>query len=203
MPDAVLLCDLDGVLRTFDRSNRALEVIEGKHGLPVNTLLTTAFMPERLQSVITGRISHREWVDTTHASLTDSHGVTIADELIDCWDNDRGEVVADVLHAIRELRAARWGVILATNATSRLEEDLAYLGLDRHVDGVVNSSAFGVAKPERDFYQHAQTVAGVPVERILFVDDKAENVAGAVAFGMTGIVFENVDHLRVVSRAFT
>ena len=72
--------------------------------------------------------------------------------------------------------AARYGsellqkVVLITNATSRLSDDLRRLGLDGAFDHVVNSSAVGAAKPDPAIFRTALAVAGVEVADALFVD---------------------------------
>ena len=75
---------------------------------------------------------------------------------------------------------------LVTNATSRLEDDLARLGLTDAFDFVVNSSAVGCAKPSRCFYEQAARRCGCERGAVLFVDDQAENVDGAIDFGFHG-----------------
>jgi putative hydrolase of the HAD superfamily len=67
----------------------------------------------------------------------------------------------------------------------------------RHSFQVSLSSCYlGLRKPDRAIYTHALDILGRPPERILFIDDRAENVAGAVAVGMRGIHFVGADKLR-------
>jgi HAD superfamily hydrolase (TIGR01509 family) len=51
-------------------------------------------------------------------------------------------------------------------------------------------------KPEPAIYRRALDILGRPAERILFIDDRAENVAGAAAAGIKAIRFEGVEALR-------
>jgi len=51
------------------------------------------------------------------------------------------------------------------------------------------SHRLGVAKPDRAIYLKAAEGLGVTVERILFIDDREENVAGAREVGMVGVRF--------------
>jgi len=51
------------------------------------------------------------------------------------------------------------------------------------------SHRLGLAKPDRAIYLHAAEGLGVPPERVLFIDDRAENIAGAHAAGMTTLHF--------------
>ncbi|MGZ4448072.1 MAG: HAD family phosphatase, partial [Nocardioides sp.] len=41
---------------------------------------------------------------------------------------------------------------------------------------------------------------GRPLDRLVLVDDRADNVAAAVAAGMDGIVFTDAEHLRAALR---
>lgn len=50
-------------------------------------------------------------------------------------------------------------------------------------------------KPEPEIYRYAAELAGYPPERIFFTDDRAENVAGALAAGFDAVVFESAEQL--------
>lgn len=49
------------------------------------------------------------------------------------------------------------------------------------------SHRVGVIKPDPAIYRHAAEGLGVPPGQILFVDDREENIAGAIASGMQAI----------------
>jgi len=52
-------------------------------------------------------------------------------------------------------------------------------------------------KPGLPIYERAIDILGKPPERILFIDDRAENAAGAAKAGMKAIEFKNEDQLHV------
>jgi HAD superfamily hydrolase (TIGR01509 family) len=54
----------------------------------------------------------------------------------------------------------------------------------------------GLRKPGLAIYKRALDILGRPAERVLFIDDREENVASAVAAGMKGIQFDGADALR-------
>lgn len=54
------------------------------------------------------------------------------------------------------------------------------------------SHAVNLAKPEAAIYHHAIAGLGVPPDNILFLDDRIENIEGALAAGMQAIQY--VDH---------
>ena len=60
----------------------------------------------------------------------------------------------------------------------------------------MSSCYLGLRKPEPAIYLRALDILGRPAERILFIDDRAENVAGALTAGMKAIRFEGAEALR-------
>jgi putative hydrolase of the HAD superfamily len=63
-------------------------------------------------------------------------------------------------------------------------------------DVLVWSYQLGIAKPDPAIYRYALEKLGTQPAETLFIDDKAENVDAAVALGMKGIVFSDVEKLR-------
>jgi len=51
-----------------------------------------------------------------------------------------------------------------------------------------------LAKPEAAIYQHAAQGLGLPPGNILFIDDRAENIAAARGVGMATIMYSHADH---------
>lgn len=90
----------------------------------------------------------------------------------------------------------RGPVVLVTNATSRLPDDLHQLGLTTAFDAVMNSSSIGVAKPDPKIFAAALAVAGVPAPDALFVDDTLANVEAARHLGVIGHHYVGVTELR-------
>lgn len=108
-----------------------------------------------------------------------------------------GEIAGSVA-LLRELHAAGVPQVGLTNWSSELFHGYApprhdFLAL---LDTIVVSGDEGVAKPEPAIYRLAIERSGLPAERLVFVDDKADNVAAAVALGMRGVVFTGPDALR-------
>lgn len=63
-------------------------------------------------------------------------------------------------------------------------------GFFENYDNLFFSFELGVAKPDRGIYEKVCAELGASAEQCLFLDDKPENIEGAKAFGMKGIVFE-------------
>ena len=64
-----------------------------------------------------------------------------------------------------------------------------------HFDRLVLSYEVGHLKPHRDFYLACATAAGLPPADCVFVDDLPENVEGARAAGLAGILYETTGQL--------
>ncbi|MEV6208924.1 HAD-IA family hydrolase [Kitasatospora sp. NPDC051914] len=192
--DAVL-CDLDGVVRFFDHAEVAR--LERAAGLPVGSTAGTAFAPGVLAPLVLGRLTRPQWRDAIAAGLADRVPPEEARALATAFSDSPVSVDAEVVGLLRAARSSG-PVLIVTNATVWLDEDLARQGLTGLADAVVNSSEVGAAKPDRRIYEAAAARAGVPPERCLFVDDSAANVDAATALGMTGLHYRTPADLRAV-----
>jgi 2-haloacid dehalogenase len=65
-----------------------------------------------------------------------------------------------------------------------------------HFRDIVVSGTERLVKPDSAIYELAVARFGMLAEQLLFVDDRAENVAGAEAVGMRGHVFRDARTLR-------
>ncbi|MEU4397337.1 HAD family hydrolase [Micromonospora orduensis] len=179
-----LLLDLDGVLRRFDPAVAA--GVEREYGLADGVLTEIAMQWGRLQPVLTGQVTHADWVTSVADALAEpAGGPDRARAAVEQWQRYRGEVDTEVLDFVREVRAAGIAVGLATNATDLLDADLAALGLVGELDVVVNSSTLGVHKPAPEYFQAACQALATPPARVLFVDDEDWAVRGARAAGLS------------------
>ncbi|MEV4755248.1 HAD-IA family hydrolase [Micromonospora sp. NPDC049559] len=179
-----LLVDMDGVLRRFDP--RFAAAVERRYGLPAGALLDTAMGWSMLQPALVGQVSHADWLDGVARALSGpavSHQDARA--AVEEWQTDRGEIDPEVLAFVREVRAAGVRVGLATNATDRLDADLAALGVAGEVDLVLNSSVLGVHKPTKEYFRQACLALETPPDRVLFVDDSDRMVRGARVAGLS------------------
>ncbi|MHB1021475.1 MAG: HAD family hydrolase [Acidobacteriaceae bacterium] len=61
----------------------------------------------------------------------------------------------------------------------------------RHFHHCTWSWELGLIKPDVAIYQHAAAGLGCDPSEILFIDDKEENIAGAKAAGLQGLVYAN------------
>ena len=66
----------------------------------------------------------------------------------------------------------------------------------RHFRDVLVSGEVQMVKPDPAIYRLAMDRFGLAAEHVLFIDDRADNVAGAEAAGMRGHLFYSADVLR-------
>lgn len=192
-PFDAVLCDIDGVIRFYDLSE--VTRLERAAGLPEGATAAVGYAPENDLPLLLGRATREQWADSIVRGLLPRVSSYEAEALAHAFSSAGfrvDEAVVDLLRQVREHRP----LVLVSNATPWLDEDLARLGLTDLAHSVVNSSVVGVAKPDRRIYEIAVEHAGVPTDRCLFVDDRQENVDAAVALGMAGVLHRDAADLR-------
>jgi putative hydrolase of the HAD superfamily len=86
--------------------------------------------------------------------------------------------------------------VLNNEARATNEYRFEHFGLWNHLEVAFSSCYLGLRKPGPAIYRRALDILGKPADRILFIDDRAENVAAAAASGMKTIQFQGADSLR-------
>jgi putative hydrolase of the HAD superfamily len=99
---------------------------------------------------------------------------------------------------LKQLVASNKCMVGALNNEARETNEFRFakFGLREFFKVTLSSCYLGLRKPDLAIYQRALDILGRPAERILFIDDRAENVAGAVNAGMKAIQFKNEEQLR-------
>jgi len=87
-----------------------------------------------------------------------------------------------VLHRVR--RAGRKTALLSNSWGNEYPRE----GWDGLFDAVVISGEVGMRKPEPEIYRHTAELLHLRPEECVFVDDLADNVRGAAAVGMVGVL---------------
>ena len=85
---------------------------------------------------------------------------------------------------------------LNNEARETNEYRFSHFGLRNYLRVALSSCYLGLRKPEPVIYQRALDILGRPAERILLIDDRADNVAAAEAAGMKAIQFVGAEALR-------
>lgn len=192
-----LLVDMDGVIRHWDGG--AVMVGDEELGLEAGTFASVALRPDRVQRANDGTLTDDEWRAEVAAALADEHGCD-PEHVLAVWGNDGFRIDDDVVALVQAVRDAGGLTACVSNATTRLEVDLAERGIDGAFGVVVNSSRVRSLKPDQAIYATAAEAVGAAPGDCLFVDDRAENVAGALATGMPAVRFRSAGRLEATLR---
>ncbi len=187
----VLLLDLDGVLRIWDPL--LTEAVETAYGLPRDALREAACDPPRLEAALTGEMDDRAWRAAVADDVARRYGEQ-ARPAVDEWLLPPGHVDPEALEVVRRART-RLRVMLFTNATSRLADDLDRLGLVDEVDGVLSSTDLGLAKPDPDVFSAAAVRTRLLFREIAYVDTSLANIATAEVLGIRSHRYRDVQGL--------
>jgi putative hydrolase of the HAD superfamily len=103
------------------------------------------------------------------------------------------------LGTLQELAASNKCMIGALNNEARETNKYRFetFGLFNYLKVALSSCYLGLRKPDAEIYQTALDILGRPANRILFIDDRIENVEAAVKAGMQAIRFEGERGLRM------
>ena len=179
-----LLCDLDGVVRLWPA--HLVATAERTAGLPDGSILQTAFAADLLPLAITGRITDEAWRQEVGTRLQHAWPEADASLAVADWSISPGEINQPVMALLQRRRVP---VALITNATTRLPQDLATLGLTGAFDQVLNSSIIGAAKPDEGIFTAALQALALPADQVLFIDDDPGHIAAAARLGIAGYQF--------------
>ncbi|MFV2145614.1 HAD-IA family hydrolase [Isoptericola sp. G70] len=188
-----MLCDIDGVIRFYDTD--VVSRLEKRAGLRAGTTAAIGFAPENDLPLLLGQITKEQWAHSIVQSLVPDVSRAEAQMLATAFTEAESRTDDVVVRLLRQVRSY-CPVVLVSNATVWLDEDLELLGLRDLANDVVNSSLVGVAKPDRRIYEIAAERAGVPTDRCLFVDDREENTTAAAELGMTTVLYRSAAGLE-------
>jgi putative hydrolase of the HAD superfamily len=99
---------------------------------------------------------------------------------------------------LEELAASDKCMLGVLNNEARATNDYRFekFGIRQYLRVAFSSCYVGLRKPGTAIYLRALDILGLPPARVLFVDDRAENTAGAEAAGMKAIRFTGAEALR-------
>ena len=183
----IFVFDLDGVIRHWDPE--IVKNAERANGLPEGALFQVSFETDLLLAAVTGKMTDEAWREEVATRLQREYPDANGAGAVAAWSDPVGEIFPgsrDVLTRARELGT----VCLLSNATSRLNADLAALGISGHLDHIFNSSEIGFAKPDERIYAHIEEALDVDPEQIVYVDDGPANVEAAIERGWNGLLAE-------------
>ncbi len=189
----LIFCDFDGVIRHWD--NAELFAREKSIGLESGYTFRHAFVLQQLLPAITGRVQDQLWRQQVQKSMAIEIGEEKAAELLQLWNTSKVSIDLELIAYFQE-SLPEHKLALVTNATSKLNDDLANCGLSGAFDFVINSSEIGVAKPDLGYYTQAVAVTNANLEQSIFIDDSQKNVTAAEQFGLAAFYFEGSEKLK-------
>ncbi|MCI0158278.1 HAD family phosphatase [Leifsonia shinshuensis] len=102
----------------------------------------------------------------------------------------------DTLQVLLDLKAGGTRLALLSNAGRDFGSYFRHGTLGDLFEQVFVSGELGTVKPSADIFEHVMAELGVTPEQTVFIDNKAENVEGAVALGIAGHVYTSAADLR-------
>lgn len=194
--DAVVF-DMDGVIRHW--LPEYLDEAEERLGLEGGSLAAVAFAEPDFRRAMTGELSVEEWAGRIGAQLAADQDVD-ADAVAEAWLASNWRIDEDVVDLVRGLREAGTPTALFSNASTKLEADLEEMGFGDLFTVVANSSRMGRTKPDVAAFDHVAELLVIDPARLLFVDDRPENVSGAVDAGWHAVQMRGADRLAAALR---
>lgn len=197
-PIDVVVFDMDGVIRHW--TGGAMREFEEAHGLEPGTVGAAAFSSPIYDDAMRGRLTAEEWAAAIGERIAEDHPGVDVDACATMWLATEWRVDEEVVGIARALQAAGQRIAVFSNASTRLEQDMSSMGVGELFHHVANSSAIGKAKPDVDAFEHVAADLGVAPERLLFVDDRDENVLGALDAGWHAVQMRDAAGLGDVLR---
>ena len=183
--------DLGNVLSLVDESVGAQELAR-LSGRPEQEVFAAVFAPGRKALLETGK----QTFDDFAARCGERLGVTIpAGRFRAIYESVLTPNVAIFPLAERLLARRRVGLCSNTSA-AHWELERRRLPFADRLDPVIVSYEVGVMKPDAVIFHALASKARVAPQRVLFVDDRPENVDGAKRAGLQALQFTGVAHLE-------
>ncbi len=199
-PIDVVVFDMDGVIRHW--VPEYLAEAEERLGLDAGSIAAVAFSQPLFRDAMVGTHTVEEWaqhIGEAVAGATADRGVDAA-AVADVWLASSWSLDDDLVGLVAAVRAAGTRTAVFSNASTKLEADLVEMELGDAFDVVANSSRLGAVKPDAEAFEQVTAMVDAEPARILFVDDRSENVAAAVASGWHAVQMRGARRLSAVLR---
>ena len=145
-----------------------------------------------LYSFETGRITSRDFFE----GLSSTYRLKLNfAEFVDIWNSGFSENHAVSSIILRLAQQVRLFLLSNTNSLhfEYLQSSCAVI---KEMETVILSYQVGCLKPAAEIYEHALEVAGLPAERVWYVDDVPEFVGSASGLGIHGIQYQSAPQLQ-------
>ena len=188
-----MVFDCGGVLLR-DGDLAAYDAWEKRLGLPAGELARRLWNGETWKLAELGQITDAEFwqrMGKEFGMVAPEQVEQFREDLWDTW------VIDERVLELVEQAKRRYRVAILSNATDALEDLLAHrYGVADRFEAIVTSARVGIAKPEPRIYEVLLQRLGLQASDVLFVDDRAENVAAAAQLGMHVLWFVDAAELE-------
>ena len=120
-------------------------------------------------------------------------------EALDAFDKHYADIFTHESEGIREsmldFKKRGYRLLGLSNWSSRVNDVMEKFDIFELLDGYVISKDVFQLKPDAEIYHTFLHKFNVQADECVFIDDKPENIEGAKAVGMYGIVYENTRQL--------
>lgn len=189
----VVLFDIGGVLLTngWDRTERA--DVFGRFGIDADDY--NARQRDLYVLWDTGRITAEEFLNVTvfykpRPFTRDAYWTAVLEQ---------SKILPNgAMGILEEIAASKKYLVGALNNEPRETNEYRFehFGLNRYLRVRLSSCYLGLHKPDLAYYRRALDILDTSPERILFIDDRTENVAAAQQVGIHTLRFEDDKKLR-------
>lgn len=146
-----------------------------------------------------GEISNEEFLNQVNALLTKPLPL---DELTAAW-NDLFTPIREMLAVAGALKEQRCVYLLSNTSELHWQFLQENFGLDKICHDMLASYEVGAMKPSPELFNAAGSRFDLCPETTVFIDDRQENVAGAIACGWQGIWHRSIEATKAELQRLT
>lgn len=128
-----------------------------------------------------------------------SHNINLSDDWflqLRCVSRNSLKAIPGTLDVVSELQGLGYQTAMLSDISQYRAEIVRELGYYDFFYPVLLSYEIGVEKPDPQAFKILLDKLAIPAADVVFIDDKAENVAAANAQGIHGIQFQNAKQLK-------
>lgn len=183
-----IIFDMGNVLILFHPEQIFSSILSERED--IDAILTHFFATEEYREVDRGTMTYAQVLDVIRENLPE-HLVSLLKELFvdNCFVSNFMPPFPEMYDLVAELKENGYNTYLLSNATKAFhnyKDKIPALGL---MDGMIVSSDYGLLKPEKEIYETLFREFSLDPSECIFIDDVKENVDGAIACSMDGIVY--------------
>jgi len=197
MPRAAIIFDFGNVIAFFDyrKATTRLGAKLGLSGQELYDQLGPLGFPAVLREYERGQITSAEFTDQVSALI--QVGIT-HDEFAAAWA-DIFTPNESIVTVVEHLKARGYRLVLGSNTNEIHAAHFRgqFASTLIHFDALVLSHEIKHLKPNAEFYLACAKAAGADPKDCIFIDDLPENIEGARAAGLTGLLYQSTEKLIV------